>query len=184
MTTIFTIGHSRHKAERFVALLKQHDVETLVDVRRKPWSRLNPQFNRERLAASLEAAGLRYVHVEDLGGLREDDSDAAPHKGWRNPFLRSYAGYATTPAFATALEHLMGEANQSTAAVMCAEGDWRQCHRQIVTDYLLGRGIDVRHIMPDGTIEMGALTPFAAPQDDGTVLYPEKQGPQLSLGFG
>jgi uncharacterized protein (DUF488 family) len=183
MTAIFTIGHSRHKAERFVALLRQHGVETLVDVRRKPWSRLNPQFNRERLAATLEAAGIGYVHIEDLGGLREDAGDGAPHRGWRNAFLRSYAGYATTPTFAAALERLVGEAGRSTAAVMCAEGDWRQCHRQIVTDYLLGRGVDVRHIMPDGALEIGALTPFAAPQDDGTVLYPGKRGPQLSLGL-
>jgi uncharacterized protein (DUF488 family) len=184
MTTIFTIGHSRHKAERFVALLQEHDVETLVDVRRKPWSRLNPQFNRERLAETLKSAGIGYVHLEDLGGLREEGGEGSPHKGWRNPFLRSYAGYATTPTFAAALGHLMGEAGRSTAAVMCAEGDWRQCHRQIVTDYLLGHGVDVRHIMPTGAVEVGALTPFAAPQDDGTVLYPETQGPQLSLGLG
>jgi uncharacterized protein (DUF488 family) len=185
MTTIFTIGHSRHPADRFTDLLRMHGVKTLIDVRRKPWSRLNPQFNRDRLAAALEAEGIGYVHLEDLGGLREQGTDTpSPHTGWRNSFLRSYAGYASTPAFAAALDTLLAAASRSVCSIMCAEGDWRQCHRQIVADYLLSRGVDVRHILPDGAIEPAALTPFAAPQDDGTVLYPEKQGPQLSLGLG
>jgi uncharacterized protein (DUF488 family) len=184
MTTIFTIGHSRHPAERFVALLKQRGVETLVDVRRRPGSRLNPQFNRDRLAASLKAAGIDYVHLEDLGGLREGDAAGeTADAGWRNPFLRSYAGYARTPAFGAALETLLGEAGRASSCIMCAEGDWRQCHRQIVTDYLLTRGVAVRHIMPDGAVEAGALTPFARPRDDGTVLYPKPEGRQLGLGL-
>jgi uncharacterized protein (DUF488 family) len=185
MTTIFTIGHSRHPTERLVALLKAHFIQTLVDVRRKPWSRLNPHFNRERLGPALKAEGIGYLHLEDLGGLREDDGGApSPDAGWRNPFLRSYAGYARTPAFAVALERLMAEAGRATSAVMCAEGDWRQCHRQIVTDYLLDRGTDVRHILPDGTLDPAALTPFATPQPDGTLLYPEPPRAQLTLGLG
>jgi uncharacterized protein (DUF488 family) len=182
MTTIFTIGHSRHPAERFVALLTQHGVQTLVDVRRRPGSRLNPQFNRERLAASLSAAGIGYVHLEALGGLREGDAaDATADAGWRNPFLRSYAGHARTAAFGAALATLLDEAGRAAACVMCAEGDWRQCHRQIVADYLLSRGVAVRHIMPDGAIEPGALTPLAQPRPDGTVLYPKPEGRQLGL---
>jgi uncharacterized protein (DUF488 family) len=139
MTTIFTIGHSRHPAERFVALLKRHGVATLVDVRRRP--------------------------------------------GSRNPFLRSFSGYARTPAFGAALRTLLDEAGRASACIMCAEGDWRQCHRQIVADYLLTRGVEVRHIMPDGAVEAGALTPFAKPRDDGTVLYPKPEGRQLGLGL-
>ena len=185
MTTIFTIGHSRHPAERFLQLLQANGVLTLIDVRRKPWSRFNPQFNRERLAKALEAAGVAYVHLEDLGGLREEGDDApSAHKGWRNPFLRSYAGYATTPAFRAAFDRLMAEAGRSSSAIMCAEGDWRQCHRQIVTDYLLCRAVAVRHILPDGATEPAALTPFGRPQPDGTVLYDAPSGPQMSLGLG
>lgn len=185
MTTVFTIGHSRHPAERFLQLLQANGVETLIDVRRKPWSRFNPQFNRERLAKSLEAAGIAYLHMEDLGGLREEgDGAASPHTGWRNPFLRSYAGYAATPAFHAALDRLMAEAGGATSAVMCAEGGWRQCHRQIVSDYLLSRDAEVRHILPDGATEKAALTPFARPQADGTILYGEPRGPQMDLGLG
>ena len=185
MTTIFTIGHSRHPADRFIDLLRWHGVATLIDVRRKPWSRLNPQFNRDRLAAALEAEGIGYVHLEDLGGLREEGADApSPHTGWRNSFLRSYAGYACTPAFGAALEALLAAARRSACGIMCAEGDWRHCHRQIVADYLLSRGVDVRHILPDGAIEPAALTPFAAPRDDGAILYPERKGRQLDLGLG
>jgi uncharacterized protein (DUF488 family) len=184
MTTIFTIGHSRHPAERFVALLGRHGVATLVDVRRRPGSRLNPQFNRERLAAALAAAGIGYVHLEDLGGLREGEAaGAAADAGWRSPFLRSYAGHARTTAFGAALGALLDEAGRAAACIMCAEGDWRQCHRQIVADYLLTRGVAVRHIMPDGAVEAGALTPFARPRDDGTVDYPKAEDRQLGLGL-
>ena len=184
MTTVFTIGHSRHPAERFVSLLKSHGVATLVDVRRKPGSRLNPQFNRERLAASLKAAGIDYVHLEDLGGMREGDAGGkTADAGWRSPFLRTYAGYARTPAFGAALETLLDQAGRAPSCIMCAEGDWRQCHRQIVTDYLLTRGVEVRHILPDGAVEPGALTPFAQMRADGTVLYPKPEGRQLGLGL-
>ena len=185
MTTVFTIGHSRHPAEHFLQVLQANGVETLIDVRRKPWSRFNPQFNRERLAKTLEAAGIAYVHMEELGGLREEGGDtAAPHQGWRNPFLRSYASYAATGAFAAALDRLTDQAGRSTAAVMCAEGDWRQCHRQIVSDYLLCRDIDVRHILPDGATEKAVLTPFARPRADGTIVYGEPPSPQMDLGIG
>lgn len=185
MTTIYTIGHSRHPADRFLQLLQANGVEILIDVRRKPWSRFNPQFNRERLAKAVEAAGIRYVHLEELGGLRHDAGEvAADRRGWRNPFLRSYAGYAATPEFRAALDRLMDEAARGSAAIMCAEGDWRQCHRQIIADHLLCRNVDVRHILPDGAVETAALTPFARAQPDGSVLYDEAPGAQMKLSLG
>jgi len=78
----------------------------------------------------------------------------------------------------------MDEASRGSAAIMCAEGDWRQCHRQIIADHLLCRNVDVRHILPDGAVETAALTPFARAQPDGSVLYDEAPGAQMKLSLG
>jgi uncharacterized protein (DUF488 family) len=181
---LYTIGHSRHSAEQFIELLARWHVMELVDVRRIPFSRRNPQFNRDRLASALREHEIAYRHVEDLGGLR--DPAAAPHSrniAWRNPFFRSYADYAQTKPFLEALRVLMLGVAQSTCAIMCAEGDWRQCHRQIISDYLLIRGVEVLHIRPDGSVEPARLTPSATAEADGTLLYSNVSGRQLPLDF-
>jgi len=180
-TRLYTIGHSRHSMERLLKLLRTWRVARLVDVRRVPFSRLNPQFNRNRLAADIAHHEIAYQHLEDLGGLRDPaGADRSRHTGWRNSFLRSYADHAQTTSFQDALRVLSQAAIQGTCAIMCAEADWRQCHRQIIADYLLLRDFEVLHILSDGTVERARCTPFACVGSDGTLLYcklPEQQLP-------
>ena len=150
---IFTIGHSTHPAERFIRLLDAHGIEVLCDVRRFPASRRNPQFNRDALSQSLEAAGIAYESFADeLGGRRRPRATGEPSP-WRNPAFRGYAEYMETPEFAAGLERLETLAGERRAAIMCAEGDWRRCHRRLVSDALANRGWRVIHIRPDGRSE-------------------------------
>jgi uncharacterized protein (DUF488 family) len=181
-TRLYTIGHSRHSAEQFVRLLEAWRVSEVVDVRRIPFSRRNPQFNRERLADQLRQHAINYRHLEDLGGLRDPVAAAnSRHIAWKNPLFRSYADYAQTKPFLEALHALTQATAERTCAIMCAEGDWRQCHRQIIADYLVLRDFEVLHILPDGSTERARLTPSASVAPDGTLLYANASGRQLPL---
>jgi uncharacterized protein (DUF488 family) len=181
-TRLYTIGHSRHSAEQFVRLLEAWRVSEVVDVRRIPFSRRNPQFNRERLADQLRQHAINYRHLEDLGGLRDPVAAAnSRHIAWKNPLFRSYADYAQTKPFLEALHALTQATAERTCAIMCAEGDWRQCHRQIIADYLILRDFEVLHILPDGSTEPARLTPSASVAPDGTLLYANASGRQLPL---
>jgi uncharacterized protein (DUF488 family) len=181
-TRLYTIGHSRHSSEHLLQLLAAWRVRRLVDVRRIPFSRRNPQFNRERLAGDLRHHGIAYWHLEDLGGRRDPPAEgASENTAWRNPFLRSYADYAQTKPFGDALDALCLAAAKESCAIMCAESDWRQCHRQIIADYLLARDVEVLHILADGPTEPARLTPSAAVAEDGTVRYTQPGQQQLRL---
>lgn len=150
---LFTIGHSTHPAERFVGLLRDHNVEVLGDVRRFPGSQRNPQFNAGALRESLAATGIAYEPLgEELGGRRRP-TRPAEQSPWRVEGFRGYAEYMETPEFAAGLERLEEMARQRRVAIMCAEGDWRRCHRRLVADALSGRGWRVVHIRPDGRTE-------------------------------
>ena len=156
----------------------------IVDVRRVPFSRRNPQFNRDQLTGDLRQHGIGYRHLEDLGGLRDPIAAASSrHVAWRNPFFRSYADHAQTKPFLDALQVLSLAGTQHTCAIMCAEGDWRQCHRQIISDYLILRKVEVLHILPDSSSEEARLTPSASVEPDGTLLYANAPGEQLPLGL-
>ena len=96
--TIFTIGHSTRPLADFIAMLRAHGVERVVDVRSIPRSRHNPQFNRETLARHLRAAGIGYVHLKKLGGLRHAKADSA-NLGWHNASFRGFADYMQTDEF-------------------------------------------------------------------------------------
>jgi uncharacterized protein (DUF488 family) len=143
---IYSIGHSDHETEAFIALLRRHGVSTLVDVRSQPYSRWIPQANRETLARALQGAGLTYVFMGDsLGGRPEAPSLYQPGG---EP---DYEGMAATPAFQSGIQQLLELARQGGVAMMCAEGDYRQCHRhKLITPQLLERGARVLHIHPDG----------------------------------
>jgi uncharacterized protein (DUF488 family) len=180
MTDIFTIGHSRHDLATFLALLRGHAIAVLADVRRKPWSRRHPQFNRERLAGSLAEAGIAYRHDEALGGFRDAAAQSAGNAAWREPFLHAYADYALTPAFAAAFGSVCAVARTKPLAIMCAEADWHDCHRQIIADYLLANGFAVRHIGPDGTIDAGRMNPAARVESPAAIRYP---GPPTQGSF-
>lgn len=159
--TIFTIGHSTRPIAEFLDLLRANAIRQLLDIRTIPKSRRNPQFNTDALAAALAAAGIRYLHMKDLGGLRHPARDSI-NLGWRNASFRGYADYMQTPEFAQALDravHLAREA--SPTVLMCAEAvPWR-CHRSLVADALVVRGIRVLEIIGPSKPKEHAITSFA-----------------------
>ena len=166
---IWTVGHSTQTSEAFVALLRAHAIEALVDVRRFPASRRHPQFNSAALEQTLTGAGIEYGHEPDLGGRR------APRKNskntvWRHDSFRGYADYMETPAFASALDRLMSGAAAQRTAIMCAEALWWQCHRQMIADALKARGLRVLHILGPGEIAEHPYT-SAARIIEGTLHY-------------
>ena len=159
-TTVYTIGHSTRSADEFLALLGAHGVRELVDVRTIPRSRHNPQFNTDALTATLSTAGIGYVHMPSLGGLRRPKPDSV-NAGWRNVSFRGYADYMQTPAFAAAINDLIGIAEVQPTAVMCAEAvPWR-CHRSLIADALLVRGVAAAEIVSAERTTPHALTRFA-----------------------
>jgi uncharacterized protein (DUF488 family) len=170
---IFTIGHSTRSIGDFLALLKAAKVDCIVDVRRFPRSRRQPQFNDDALAESLRQAGIGYVHSAALGGRRGKCADGrlSPNTLWREESFRNYADYAETPEFGRALGEVRAIAASHRPAVMCAEALWWQCHRRLITDYLLAAGETVEHIIAPGKIEPAKLTEGARILPQGRVLY-------------
>lgn len=171
---VLTIGHSTRTVDELIALLRENGVDLLVDIRSVPRSRANPQFNTDALPAPLQAAGIGYVHAKALGGLRHHPKGAPPSPNllWRSAPFRNFADYAMTDAFRAGLDELCTLAREHRPAIMCAEAVWWRCHRRLVADYLLARGIEVCHIMAPGKTEPATLTPGARPQHEGTILYP------------
>ena len=168
-----TIGHSTRSLDEFVATLKAHGVECLVDIRTIPRSRHNPQFNGDSLPSALRAAGIDYRHMKELGGLRHPRKDSQ-NTGWRNAGFRGFADYLLTEAFAAALVALTDEARRRRIAIMCAEAvPWR-CHRSLVADALAVRGVPVDHIMSKGRRDPHHMTPFAKVARE-RITYPSDQ---------
>jgi uncharacterized protein (DUF488 family) len=166
----FTIGHSTRSVQDFISLLLAHHIELVVDVRTMPRSRRNPQFNLETLPQSLQGAGIGYEHVAALGGFRRP-SPHSPNTGWRNASFRGYADYMQTVAFAAAIESLAARAQRQRLAVMCAEAvPWR-CHRSLIADALVIRGIQVGEIISATRTQAHAMTSFARVEGT-TVTYP------------
>lgn len=167
---VWTIGHSTRALSEFIGLLQAHAVTRVVDVRTVPRSRHNPQFNQDSLSDSLKRAGLGYVHLPTLGGLRHAKRDSI-NVGWRNASFRGYADYMQTPEFEQGLEELIQLARQEQIAVMCAEAvPWR-CHRSLIADALLVRGIRTEDIMSSTRCQIHTLTPFAKVRGT-TITYP------------
>ncbi|MFZ5453143.1 MAG: DUF488 family protein [Thermodesulfobacteriota bacterium] len=170
---ILTIGHSTHPLETFIQLLKAQGVTKVADVRTVPRSRHNPQFNRETLPEQLKLAGIGYVHLPGLGGLRRARPDS-PNQGWRNASFRGYADYMQTPEFAANLESLIKLAAKDRLALMCAEAvPWR-CHRFLIADALSLRGIPVEHILGPKGRQPHRLTGFAG-VEGLKLTYPEEE---------
>jgi uncharacterized protein (DUF488 family) len=172
--TIFTIGHSTRTIAEFVALLHEVHVDLLVDVRSIPRSRFTPQFNRDLLPDALALEGIGYEHLHALGGRRHHPkgAPASANTFWRVPAFRNYADYAETGAFRAGLDELLALSRAHRCAIMCAEAVWWRCHRRIITDYLLARGVPVEHIMGPGQLTPATLTPGALVLADGTLRYP------------
>ncbi len=170
---IFTVGHSTLPIERFTALLSAYGIEQLADIRTVPKSRHNPQFNAATLAASLAGCHIAYLAMPDLGGLRHS-RPGSPNGGWRNKSFRGYADYMQTVEFHDAVSRLIGISRQTRTAIMCAEAvPWR-CHRSLVADALLVRGVPVIEILSETSWRPHVLTPFAR-VDGEEIVYPPEE---------
>jgi uncharacterized protein (DUF488 family) len=181
MIQVHTIGHSTHPIKDFLALLQAHSITQLIDVRKIPHSRRHPQFNTETLAASLASKGIAYKHMPELGGLRHAHRDSI-NTAWRNASFRGYADYMQTPEFQSALQTLIDLSAGTPTAIMCAEAVPWKCHRSLIGDALLARGIRVLDILNPTKAAPHALTPFA--RVNGTeVIYPGKDQENLALKF-
>lgn len=183
---VFTIGHSTHALPAFLSLLRRNRIEHVIDVRTVPRSRRNPQFDTDAIRAGLRAEGIGYTHVPEVGGLRQP-AEGSRNDGWDNEAFRGYADYMATAAFEAGLERVARLASRRPTALMCAEADWRRCHRRLLSDALDVRGWRVRHILPrrpdgepGGYREAHPLTPFLV-VEGGRIGYPAAQG-TLALG--
>lgn len=176
MVTVFTIGHSSRTWETFLELLRVHKIERVVDVRTVPRSRHNPQFNRETLSTKLRGRKIGYVHLRKLGGLRHARRDSV-NLGWHNASFRGFADYMQTPEFEDGLRRLIALAKQKRTAIMCAEAvPWR-CHRSLISDALLVRGIRAEHIISGKRTQVHELTSFGRVKGK-QITYP----PELAEG--
>lgn len=168
MQLIYTIGHSTRTLDEFVRLLRHEAVTRLADIRRYPGSRRYPHFSREALQASLPAEGIEYLHLEDLGGRRKP-LGGSPNTALRNEQFRAYADYMATAEFHAAVDRLL--ASDRPTAYMCAEAvPWR-CHRNLLSDELVRRGLDVVHIIAPGSRQRHELSSMAVIAG-GHVEYP------------
>ena len=168
---VWTVGHSTHSIDGFVALLVAHDMAQVADIRTVPKSRRHPQFHADALARSLPERGLAYVHLPRLGGWRHADVDS-PNRAWRNLSFRGYADYAMGSEFADGLAQLRVLCAARRTAVMCSEALWWRCHRRLIADRLVVAGDTVCHISSTGRTSVHLLTPFAAVAGDGNITYP------------
>jgi len=178
LANFYTIGHSNRTIETFLSLLSPAGVALVIDVRTLPRSRFKPQFNTGALAQSLRGAGIGHRHLPALGGLRHarKDGHPSPNTFWQNGHFRTFADYTATAEFREGFDELLALGRAQICAVMCAEADWRHCHRQIITDYLLAAGERVIHIVRYGCLEEGRLNQAAVCGGDGIITYPAAQG--------
>lgn len=168
--SILTIGHSTRTIDEFISLLRENGVGLLVDVRTIPKSRHNPQFGAEAIEDSLLNAGLSYMRMPSLGGLRHAKKDSI-NTGWRNESFRGFADYMQTVEFDSALNDLVSLAKDNCVTIMCAEAvPWR-CHRSLIADALTALGTEVTHIMGAGKVSRHKLTSFAK-IEGSRVWYP------------
>lgn len=168
---VFALGHSTRPIEQFVELLRSNAVAVLIDIRTVPRSRHNPQFDQHALRASVEHAGIRYVHLTSLGGLRRSVGAASSNGAWRNASFRGYADYMQTAEFAAGMRKLRELTRDGPTAILCAEGNPFRCHRSLVCDALFARGVVARHITGRGHSTPHEPTSFAK-IDGRRVTYP------------
>jgi uncharacterized protein (DUF488 family) len=175
-TIIFTIGHSTRPIEEFIEILYAFKIRKLVDVRTIPKSRHNPQFSGDALKERLKQAHIGYLHMKGLGGLRHAKKDS-PNAAWRNASFRGFADYMQSEEFEESLNRLILTAEKKSTVIMCAEAvPWR-CHRSLIADALLIRGIDVRHIMTGNSDREHTITPWAKVRGK-KITYPAAVSPE------
>ena len=173
-TVVLTVGHSNRPLEEFLHVLRAHRVNLIIDVRKMPGSRRNAQFSRDLLPQALSEAGIGYLHLPGLGGLRRR-TPGSPNAGWENASFQGYADYMPTPECASSLEELLEQACGQRAALMCAEAvPWR-CHRSLIADALVVRGIAVAHLLSASRAQPHVLRSWAH-VDGARVTYPPRGG--------
>lgn len=174
--SLWTVGHSTRSLDEFIALLQAHGIRRLVDVRTIPRSRHNPQFNQDQLPESMKQAGIQYIHMSALGGLRHARRDSV-NSAWRNASFRGFADYMQTAEFEVALKELIRLARSRRTAIMCAEAvPWR-CHRSLIADALLVRGLKVEETTSKTATRPHTLTPSACVVGEH-ITYPAIPVPQ------
>jgi len=173
---VWTVGHSNRTLDELVALLREHRIELVVDVRRYPASRRHPHFAKDELRLALPRAGIAYEHLVDLGGHREPRPDSRHRALPPGPF-RGYADHMETPGFAHARQRLLELARERRTAAMCAEANPEHCHRRLLSDALLAAGAEVRHLFPGGE-NAHVLHPSAC-AIEGSVVYSRPGQPGL-----
>lgn len=171
--TIYTIGHSTHSPEEFIAMLQSFNIQILADIRSLPGSRKFPHFDKENLEISLPENGIEYLHLADLGGRRKVKKDSKNNR-WNNDSFKGYADYMETQEFENAILNLKKIALKKTTAYMCAEAVWWRCHCSMVSDYLKAKGWDVKHIMEIGKSQEHRYTSPAIIEDE-TVSYSDEK---------
>ena len=173
LNSVHTIGHSTRSLDEFLRLLREHKITRLADIRRFPMSRRHPHFNKDALMEVLP----NYIHLEDLGGRRNPLKNS-PNTYFENGQFQGYADHMATPAFDQAIQRLL-DTDQPTA-VMCAEAvPWR-CHRNLLADDLVRRGLAVIHILSPGKSQPHVLN-AAARIEGNRLVY---RGEQRTLEFG
>lgn len=160
MPKLYTIGHSTHPMKNFIQMLQAWEINLLIDIRTIPKSSYVPWFNSDSLKTTLNRKKIRYLHFPKLGGLRKPKSDSI-NQGWHNAAFRGFADYMQTPEFFSALKELNQQIKTHQVAIMCAEAvPWR-CHRSLIADAEITRGIRVFDIMSPTNLHEHHLTPFA-----------------------
>jgi uncharacterized protein (DUF488 family) len=178
----FTIGHSTRDIGEFVGLLRASQVRLVIDVRAIPRSRTNPQYNHETFPAALSDFEVGYEYIAELGG-RRPLAKGVPldvNGFWENQSFHNYADYAMGGSFHSGFIKLLELGRNRRCAVMCAEAVWWRCHRRIITDYLLGAGEPVFHILGPGAVNPASPTPAAIPDSSGVLTYPAKHDDGLA----
>lgn len=180
---IFTIGHSNLSFEDFASLLKEFGIRLVADIRRYPSSRKFPHFNRQVLCKLLADENIEYQWLEALGGRRHTvKNDKSLNIGLKSPGFRNYADHMGTDEFRTAAQELLSTAATLRTAVMCAEKLYWKCHRRLLADYLVARGIEVVHIIEPGKSSEHKLTPYAIATETG-VIYPLLKTDDMQKSF-
>ncbi|WKV85855.1 DUF488 domain-containing protein [Pseudomonas sp. B24_DOA] len=183
-TVIFTIGHSTRPIDVFIQMLKSFDVNAVVDIRTVPRSRTNPQYNLDVLPDLLAESDIQHYQIASLGGLRKKSKTVPDEVNafWDNRSFHNYADYAFSEEFEEGLNQLLQLSDSRRCAIMCSEAVWWRCHRRIVADYLLSRGVEVLHIMDIGKSTEAILNP-SAERTGIKLCYPRRLEGRVRLRF-
>ena len=167
----YSMGFSNRSWDETLEILAALEIRRLVDIRTLPGSKHTPQFNLEHMKAALPKAGIEYVHMKSLGGLRKPVKNSTVNSAWKNSGFRGYADYMQTPEFESALSELIRLLEERKTVYCCTEAVFWRCHRQLVSDALVSRGFRIGHIFSASKVEEHQLTKFLK-ADGERLTYP------------